>query len=112
MPHQERREYLYGEHNEDGEATRMIRADRYKLIWYPVGNRLQLFDVDNDPQEMQDLSGAPDYADIRVRLTELLVENLYGCDLDWVQDGKLIGTPDKEFVPAPNRNLNAQRGWR
>ncbi|MCP4404290.1 MAG: sulfatase-like hydrolase/transferase [bacterium] len=109
---EQRREYLYGEHNENDEATRMIRTDRYKLIWYPVGNRLQLFDVDNDPQEMQDLSGEPGYGDVRARLTELLIENLYGCDLDWVQDGKLIGIPDKEFIPAPNRNLNAQRGWR
>ena len=90
----------------------MIRADQYKLIWYPVGNRLQLFDVDNDPREMQDLSGDPEYADFRARLTELLVENLYGCDLGWVQDGKLTGTPNKEFIPAPNRNLSAQRGWR
>ena len=43
-----RREHLYGEHFEDDSAMRMIRADRYKLIWYPTGNRFQLFDLEKD----------------------------------------------------------------
>ena len=58
------------------------------------------------------IQGSEPLDHIMTRLTELLVENLYGCDLDWVQDGRLTGTPDKEYVPAPNRNLSAQRGWR
>ena len=50
-----RRKYLYGEHYEGEMATRMLRDQRYKLIYYPVGNHFQLFDLQNDPQELQNL---------------------------------------------------------
>ena len=56
--------------------------DRYKLIYYPAGNRFQL------------------------------VDNLYGSDLPWLEDGKLKGLPEKEFIPSPDYGKRAQRGWR
>lgn len=37
---------------------RMIRKDGYKLIVYPRLNKLLLFDLNNDPEEMNDLSEA------------------------------------------------------
>jgi len=107
-----RRDHLYCEHFEDDRAMRMVRADRYKLIWYPVGNRIQLFDLEKDPQEMRDLAPSPEYADVCERLTGLLAGDLYGSDLEWVKKGELVGTPDKAFTPAPNRGLSGQRGWR
>jgi arylsulfatase A-like enzyme len=107
-----RRDHLYGEHWEDDRAMRMIRADQYKLIWYPVGNRFQLFDLEQDPEEMCNLAKDPKVAHVRQRLVDLLVRNLYGSDLAWVQNGMLMGEPDKEFEPSPNRGLTAQRGWR
>jgi choline-sulfatase len=39
------------------QCQRSVRTDKYKLIVYPKVNRIQLFDVANDPWEMQDLSG-------------------------------------------------------
>ena len=107
-----RRDHLYCEHYEDDRAMRMVRADHYKLIWYPTGNRVQLFDLEADAQEMHDLSNDPAYADVRQLLTDLLIRNLYGSDLAWVAAGKLVGIPDKAFKPAPNRGLAGQRGWR
>ena len=112
-----RRDHLYCEHWEDDRAMRMVRAGRYKLIWYPVGNRYQLFDLEADPQEMHDLAAAPahdqSYASTRGELTNLLAGSLYGSDLDrWVKDGQLVGEPDKAFTPAPSRGLAGQRGWR
>jgi len=107
-----RRDHIYCEHYEDEKATRMVRADQYKLIWYPTGNRVQFFDLEEDPREMKDLSVDPAYAEARDRLTELLIGNLYGGDLEWVANGKLKGLPEKEFTPGPNRGLTAQRGWR
>jgi len=107
-----RREHLYCEHNEDESAMRMVRAGRHKLIWYPTGNRVQLFDLEADPREMQDLADDPSHADVLAQMTELLVGELYGDDLDWVKDGKLVGVPEPEFIPQPNRGLAAQRGWR
>jgi len=37
------------------DVQRMVRTERWKLIYYPYLQRLQLFDLKNDPQEMQDL---------------------------------------------------------
>jgi len=106
------REYLYAEYDEDDHATRMIRNDKFKLIYYPVGNHSQLFDIQNDPTEMHDLAGDPAYAEILVQLQQELIPYLYDEDLTWVSDGVLKGLPDKPFTPAPNRGLTAQRGWR
>ena len=107
-----RREYIYGEHNEDARATRMIHDGRYKLIYYPVGNRSQLFDLREDPRELRDLSAEPALADTFRRLTDRLVACLYGGDLEWVRDGKLLGLPDRDYSPAPNKAYSGQRGWR
>ncbi len=91
---------------------RMVRADEYKLIYYPVGNRFQLFDLEKDPRELKDLAGQSEYSKIRSRLTGILKEELYGSDLEWIEDGELIGLPDRGFRPGPDRGLGDQRGWR
>ena len=46
----------------------MARDERWKLIWYPKIERFQLFDLSNDPWEIDDLSGKAEFAE---RLTEL-----------------------------------------
>lgn len=38
------------------DTQRMIRDDRWKLIWYPKQTRYQLFDLASDPDELHDLS--------------------------------------------------------
>jgi hypothetical protein len=73
---------------------------------------VQLFDLSTDPCEMTDLAAQPELAQVRERLTSLLVGELYGGDLEWVRDGELVGLPDKVFEPSPNRGLSGQRGWR
>ena len=107
-----RREHLYCEHFEDEKSMRMVRCGSHKLIWYPVGNRLQLFDVDRDPMEMRDLSEDPAHAGVREDLTRRLLGELYGSDERWVRGGRLEGEPDRDVRPAPNRGLSGQRGWR
>ncbi len=90
----------------------MLRDERYKLTWYPVGNRVQLFDMERDPAEVDDLSGDPERADALERLSGELVDHLYGSDLAWTADGRLLGEPDRKFEIPPDRGLHAQRGWR
>jgi arylsulfatase A-like enzyme len=36
---------------------RMIRTEEYKLIYYPEINKIQLFNIKSDPDELHDLSG-------------------------------------------------------
>ena len=50
------------------DVQRMVRMEEWKLIWYPKIGRFQLFDMAADPDEMKDLSAAPEQAG---RLAEL-----------------------------------------
>ena len=103
-------DYVYGECGEDDTATRMIRKGQYKLIYYPVGNHSQLFDVNNDPQERNDLSTQSDRADVLDELQNILMSELYGEDCDWIADGKLVGKPHRVATWHPHRCLERQRG--
>ncbi len=110
MVGEERRSFFYGEVGEDDNACRMIHEGRYKLIYYPVGNHRQLFDLETDPDEMNDLASESTHSAMLEGLTERLVAQLYGGDQSWVQNGALVGKPDKVFQSGPNRNLTSQRG--
>ncbi len=85
------RESLYAEANEGPNATRMITNDSFKLIWYPHGNVLQLFDIKNDPYELKDISKTPKMNVEIKKLTKILINNLYGEDKFFIKNGELIG---------------------
>ena len=106
----DRRTRIYGECGEDDHATRMIRTDRWKLVYYPVGNHFQLFDLDADPRETTDLARDQAHADTLADLKSSLGQELYGSDRDWLTDGHFTGKPDRPYNWAPHRSLNSQRG--
>jgi arylsulfatase A-like enzyme len=55
-------------------AQRMIRKGNYKLIAYPEANATLLFDLDEDPLEINNLSNKEEFQDIEKSLfSELLV---------------------------------------
>ena len=110
----ERRDYLYGEFMENHQATRMVHDGRHKLIYYPLGHRFQLFDLQEDPNELHDAADDTGYSNVRERLTGLLKERLYGSDLDWLKDGELVGLPEPELTDDYfyNPNLTNTRGYR
>ncbi|MHA7867941.1 MAG: hypothetical protein ACX93U_10645 [Salipiger thiooxidans] len=66
------RGHLYGENQSGAKATRMIRARQHKLIWYPAGNRSQLFDMMEDPRGRHNLAADPTLAETPDRLQALL----------------------------------------
>jgi len=51
---------------------RMLRNKKYKLIVYPQIDRTQLFDIEQDPWEMTDLSDDPTHASIKAGLLQQL----------------------------------------
>jgi len=112
MAGQTRRARLYGEVLENNSASRMIHDGRHKLIWYPAGNRIQLFDLENDPDEQTDCADAPQYKDIRARLESALAGECYGKDVTdgWVREGRLVGFDPGSYVAKPDRSFSAQRG--
>jgi len=56
------------------DLQRMVRTDTHKLIVYPKLNKILLFDMVNDPQELRDLSKDNNYRHIREELVGLLLE--------------------------------------
>ena len=106
--------FLYGDLYEGPRATRMVHDGRHKLIYYAAGNRTQLFDLADDPDEMLDRAGELAYAEVRERLIAELVGRFYGSDLDWVEDGQLVGLPyaGPEEMVGPDWNYWNQRGRR
>lgn len=70
-----------------------IRTDRYKLIHYyphdqrPDMDQWELFDLQNDPNEMQSLYGRPEHA----ALTAELQQRLYDLKTKYKDDGKVVG---------------------
>ncbi len=106
----ESREMLYGEIGEGRKATRMATDGRYKLIYYPCGNVLQLFDTACDPGEHHNLAGKEETAEQERKLTAFLIDHLHGGDLAWLEEGKLIGFEAGGFSVSPDYELYNQRG--
>ncbi|MCP4815899.1 MAG: DUF4976 domain-containing protein, partial [Planctomycetaceae bacterium] len=104
-----RREHLYGEYGEGHEATRMIHDGRYKLIYYAAGNRRQLFDLVDDPQELTDLVDVAEHGEMLQKLTGLLVQESYGSDEQWFEQEQLVGLSAPPAAAA-RRGLSLQRG--
>jgi arylsulfatase A-like enzyme len=67
------RDWLFGAYRS---CQRMVRDDRWKLIQYNANGvrNAQLFDLKNDPDEIQNLAADPRYAEQRKRLERLLGE--------------------------------------
>lgn len=56
------------------DSQRMIRTSKWKYVKYPLAQREQLFDLANDPYELNNLAGEPKYQQelerLRTRLTQ------------------------------------------
>lgn len=108
----QRRQYVHSESGHDAGANRMVRDERYKLHYFPAGNRFLLFDMVEDSDEMHDLSGDPAYAEVKERLERAMIDLFYGDDMRWVANGRLVGQPEPAVELRPDRGLSNQRGWR
>ena len=105
-----RRDMLYGELGRGVRATRMVHVGRYKLIYYPAGNQVQLFDLDDDPEELVNIAVHAEAAAQRADMEKRLIGQLSGPDREWVVDGRLVGVPFEGGAHKGNKVLSTQRG--
>jgi arylsulfatase A-like enzyme len=81
----------------------MVTDGRYKLSMY-ADDRPELYDLARDPHEMENLYGAPAYAAVQARLTELLVQRVLGAGLrpagPWTGPGIDVRENPPEARPA------------
>lgn len=75
---------------------RMIRHGRWKLVYYH-GYRPQLFDLEADPRELNDLAGDPRHAALRERLVQAV---LRGWDPDAIARTMARRRDDKALLGA------------
>ena len=104
-------EYIYGEVGENEKASRMIRKGDFKLIYYPYGNTVQLFNIKDDPKENHNLSQNDDMKEVTEELLSHLLSEMYGSDMQWITDGVLTGITAKMQNDTPDFGLYNQRGY-
>ena len=51
---------------------RMVRTENYKLIVYPRAKKMLLFNVAEDPEEMNDLADNPEFKTIKSKMINRL----------------------------------------
>lgn len=109
MVGEQQRPYILSECSDGPSATRMVRKGDLKLIYHAAGNVRQLFNLKDDPCECIDLAADPQYVSQLEKLTDILIENLYGEGRNWIRNGQLIGKPLDDSEPNL-RLFNGQRG--
>lgn len=94
------RPYLRGEHIMGALSNHWIVEDKLKYAWFSQDGREQLFDLAKDPQELQDISADPAYADDLLRLRSFLIADL-GRRGDGYSDGEklIVGNEPKAILP-------------
>ena len=87
---------------EGGVQNRMVRKDNYKLIYYH-GYEAQLFDLDSDPDELNDLSNNNNYLDKKNELLELLLKD---WDPEKIHKRMIVLKDEQKIQQGWARNTN------
>jgi arylsulfatase A-like enzyme len=83
------RPYLHGEHTVLGQSLQWVTDGAEKYIWFSGDGHEQLFDLENDPQELHDLAGEATQAERMAFWRERLVLELTGRE-EGFTDGKAL----------------------
>ena len=90
------REYLHGEcSNMGGQGTGMqyLTDGRWKYVWLPGWNREQLFDLQCDPDELNDLAAESVHSDMLVAWRKRLIQELASRPEGFTDGHRLIPLP-------------------
>ena len=98
------REYLHGEHAQcyryDQQANHFLTDGKEKYVWIVSDGAEQLFDLDNDPQELRNLAASPEHAERVAMWRDRLIEGLEGRPEGFTDGERLIaGRPHTPLLP-------------
>lgn len=99
------RDYLHGEHcwsYSHEQANHYITDGKRKFIWLPYLGIEQLFDLEKDPGECNNLIDDPAYASDASRLRDTLVRELEARDQGEAKTGKLVQLDMDTIIQSPN----------
>ncbi|MDF1515379.1 MAG: sulfatase-like hydrolase/transferase, partial [Anaerolineae bacterium] len=87
------RDYLHGEHSpcySDMQAYHFLTDGHSKYIWRPFDGSEQLFDLDNDPQELQDLMNVVEKDQLLNSWRKRMIDTLTGRPEGFTDGTRLI----------------------
>ena len=93
-------QYIYGAYRH---YQRMIRDDNYKLVYYPLIGITQLFDLNKDPNELNNLAAYPEHAE---RLANM--QNALQAEMQKLDDPLDFAKPTESYREA-GYNVNPWR---
>ena len=80
----------------------------WKYLWYPEGGYEQLFNLDDDPKELADLSENKDFSGKLEELHTELARRYQERESEWVEDGRLVSV-EKLGDDERTRRANVQK---
>ena len=69
-----------GSQTAGGNAWKMVREGRWKYVYSPAWDRQILFDLETDPDELNNLSGSREYAETEKRLHDMILDWIYNTE--------------------------------
>lgn len=94
------RTQFHGEHSFGKDSNQYVLTDDWKLIWYPVRDEYQLFNMKDDPNEKNNLINDQKYIAVINDLKKKLIKYLTGREEGFVKDGKLTKVPLAAIKPT------------
>jgi arylsulfatase A-like enzyme len=94
-----------------GKHQRAVRDHRWKLIRYPEIAHTQLFDLDADPDELQNLAAAPEHAGTLARLRRSLEQwqGFVGDNAPWT--AKKVRSKEIDLTGTERKPDRHQPKW-
>jgi arylsulfatase A-like enzyme len=83
------RDYIHCEHPHFGQSVQWLTDGKWKYIWRSEDGHEQLFNLEEDPQELHDLADYAEHAELLKSWRERLINELTGREEGFVKDGKL-----------------------
>ena len=98
------REYLHGEHFNHEKSNQYIVDKKMKYMWFSQTGAEKLFDLENDPKELNDLSEKAEYTEVVEKYRKILAKELEGREEGYSDGINLI--TGKEARECLNHILN------